>query len=566
MIESIKQKRKKKTDNLDEVYPSTSEKERGVVPEQNDGVIIRVQPSDDEYRDSDSDLSEEDNYDEHSTDSEIPSECESESSTDSADSSDDESETESAEREKLRLLRKDPAVNKLLNELMDQKMRKQERKSRRHSKGNITEVGKEKGGLIKGGDKAIKRKFLGQQVNRIKSPSDTTLYTPALKRNVGPEQQPLVLPAVRVNNVKLVNSYSMLDQISDFLEKIRGQSADATKKQGRGRDSHDDLTSPDEKQHTSGEEGEEVELDDQANAKQMGEDLIIQAEKFKASVAAPRGNEIDEVINIVKNVGNISDLLGIIRDNDDDDFFYVTSHVEPALKKKIEQGEFVDLECLLPKTRSQMMNDSQRLQQYVDQDGSIYFGPAQGKENRITGIRKLEQAFRVYAAIYCKANPNRSAEIWQYVYTINTAAYSYASGMSEKPHRSWARTYNQLWSVAMCEHLPKNSGVAQHSTPAMSSNSSGDWRDRCCWKFNRGIKCKKWNCSYKHRCTYCGNFNHNKQNCFKKKGYPTQASSSSSNTTNVSTTSSGSKRSNDYYGGETSNSSPKHKPKKGKRN
>ena len=38
--------------------------------------------------------------------------------------------------------------------------------------------------------------------------------------------------------------------------------------------------------------------------------------------------------------------------NNDDDFFHVTCHLDVQLKNKIVQGEFVDLEKLLPHDRS----------------------------------------------------------------------------------------------------------------------------------------------------------------------------------------------------------------------
>ena len=44
-----------------------------------------------------------------------------------------------------------------------------------------------------------------------------------------------------------------------------------------------------------------------------------------------------------------------------------------------------------------------------------------------------------------------------------------------------------------------------------------DWRDRCCWRYNRGNRCKKWNCNYDHRCNYCGSYNHGRYNCPKRK-------------------------------------------------
>ena len=149
--------------------------------------------------------------------------------------------------------------------------------------------------------------------------------------------------------------------------------------------------------------------------------------------------------------------------NDDDKFFHITSHVDPNLKAKIEKGEFVELEKLIPKNRSQIVNDEKRLQ-LMYKDRETYIGSAD-REPKINSVRRWEQAFRVYAAIYSGANPTRSSEIWQYVHTINTAAVSYIwenvyyydvtfrQLMHSKPKRSWAKMYNQLWSIAMCEQI-----------------------------------------------------------------------------------------------------------------
>ena len=90
------------------------------------------------------------------------------------------------------------------------------------------------------------------------------------------------------------------------------------------------------------------------------------------------------------------------------------------------------------------------------------------REHKITGIHRWDQAFRVYATIYCGANPSRSQEIWQYVSVINTAAASYSWEnvssydytfrhlMEFNPKRSWATTYNQMWNLSMRDPLPKN--------------------------------------------------------------------------------------------------------------
>ena len=100
-------------------------------------------------------------------------------------------------------------------------------------------------------------------------------------------------------------------------------------------------------------------------------------------------------------------------------------HIDGALCGKIERGEFIDLEWLLVKQKTgYRQSDSNRLE-LVSKDGLAYFTPAQDRP-KITGIRTWEQAFRVYAAIYSKAQPSRASEIWQYIYIINLAAASYA--------------------------------------------------------------------------------------------------------------------------------------------
>ena len=55
----------------------------------------------------------------------------------------------------------------------------------------------------------------------------------------------------------------------------------------------------------------------------------------------------------------------------------------------------------------------------------MFLVPAK-KNSKITGFRKWEQAFRAYATIYCRKNPLRAKEIWQYILVINTAALNYS--------------------------------------------------------------------------------------------------------------------------------------------
>ena len=87
------------------------------------------------------------------------------------------------------------------------------------------------------------------------------------------------------------------------------------------------------------------------------------------------------------------------------------------------------MECLLPKDRLSRGRTgaddlNRQLYQLITQGTNTYLDPLMPRAGKINSIRKWDQAFRVFAAIYTHANPERASEIWQYVYVIHTAAAS----------------------------------------------------------------------------------------------------------------------------------------------
>ena len=60
----------------------------------------------------------------------------------------------------------------------------------------------------------------------------------------------------------------------------------------------------------------------------------------------------------------------------DDDFFHLTCHIEPSLIHKIEKGEFVELEKLLPKDKLGGKMEENHLE-WVQRDGGTYLVLAQ---------------------------------------------------------------------------------------------------------------------------------------------------------------------------------------------
>ena len=241
------------------------------------------------------------------------------------------------------------------------------------------------------------------------------------------------------------------------------------------------------------------------------EQVLLQAEQFRTNINASTGNVTGGVFNSMPS-------NPVCTDNDDD-FLHVTCHINRSMKEKIERGEFVDLEKLLPRVNFRCSEDSKL--ELVAKDDQAYFTPAQDR-NKITGIRKWEQAFHVYAAIYSKANPHRASKIWQYIYVINLAASSYASEnvafydmtfrqlMSSKPLCRWSKTYVQGWNLAMTDPISKartfqdarNGNVSNSSVTQSNGSRRDSWKDRCCWKYNRN-KCNRGNsCDWDHHCLW----------------------------------------------------------------
>ena len=235
---------------------------------------------------------------------------------------------------------------------------------------------------------------------------------------------------------------------------------------------------------------------------------------------------------------------------DDDEFFHITCHVEPGLIERIAKGEFVDLEKLLPKSRNAYINgNNEPKTELIFKEGKPIFVPHVDRNRVVNGVRKWEQAFRIYAVIYSQANPTRSAEIWQYVFTINAAAALYAWNniaeydfafrqmMAKNPRRSWSKIYTQMWIICLTETVHNRNFKQNYSTngsyhggkPAGGNQSiSNNGKPSYCWKYNKTGKCQFGNnCKLVNRCSYCDGVGHGLYNCSRKLGEQGQQSAGS---------------------------------------
>ena len=297
--------------------------------------------------------------------------------------------------------------------------------------------------------------------------------------------------------------------------------------------------------------------DPHEQVKHTADRLIIEVEQFKAQVSTPPQGMNIEHVNMIDMPQSSTPKGGILNNEyygngtvkDDDEFFHITCHVEPTLYAKIEQGEFVELDKLLPKLKNAMYGGGEPKTELIFREGKPVIVPHIDKSRLITGVHKWEQAFRVYAAIYSQADPNHSAEIWQYVFVINHAASSYSWSnvadydyafrhlMAKNPQRSWSKIYVQMWNMCLTEpvnhstgfgfrnHQSGGRGAGGHSnSPNFANSSAGPHgstpqvgkkssKPNYCWKFNKG-KCKYGtNCKFINRCSYCDSLAHGLNNC-----------------------------------------------------
>ena len=462
-------------------------------------------------------------------------------------------------------LRGDPAFEKFIKKCVAEEVRESSRRASLERESILKDPNS--------GKKTSQTTANGRCGNAIKSPSDTTIYAPALQktpekiRELLSESTPLRSGRKDLNEVLNEREGDQVDKveqpvlslsneqlakhISQFIEGIRIQSTVKkvlpTSTAVRDEDSN--------RRHGNDEPGtSETSFDRQVTeARDRANKLIIEAEKFKASVNTPSGNnqfELNSVVNntdATVNAGNLGTTL-----DQDDQFFHVTCHIDENLRLKIQKGDYVELDKLLPKQKGDNSRDSKL--DLVFKDGHSFFVPAV-PNNRINSVRRWEQAFRVYAAIYSQANPNRAAEIWQYVHVINTAASAYTWEnvasydltfrhlMAANPQRSWAKLYHQMWNISLRDPLPKNFGY-QNQNHFGSNHSSSNWsgkfdkvpqkgngyqgskdqkdkvttKPKYCWDFNRGKQCKDGDkCRYVNRCLYCDSPSHPKFECPKKR-------------------------------------------------
>ena len=329
----------------------------------------------------------------------------------------------------------------------------------------------------------------------VKSPSDITMYVPAVKRASDSQYQGVLKNLKQYQITQQGNSKEINKQVPKFND------IDSMLLETRAEVEKTERAVP--RRRLDFDEGEtDRRRDDPMEAiREETRNRIVEAERHKASVEAPKG--IDTTIVT----------------QDDDDLMHVSCNVEDNLVDKAETGKFVEMDKYLNKPdETGEYGDEQRMT-LVNRGGISVWEPVNTRKQKITNVHSWEKAFRVYMAIYTRVNPSKAAEMVQYIHTIHHAATKYSwenvahydrvfrKWMEKNPNRSWGKILLQMWSMCLTEPLPKI-----HSSGGSYNNKKDS---KTCWKFNKGF-CNYPQCKFPHRCTYCGSTSHGANACTKK--------------------------------------------------
>ena len=463
---------------------------------------------------ADDHFSSESDSDPDSSSSDSSSDSDSESSGNSGESDDEES--------KLSALENDPLMVKLMDQMLERrglgknsnsnssssgrgkKSKRVKEKRRRKAEKQKEAKKKRKKDKKRAGKKLVfKRKNLDKSTfkspvppspndEKFKSPSDTIIFRPALKQKRFGRRSDPTSGSEKVLSV---------DQLSQILSNFRV----AGKKKTAEREETSSSTE-----------------DDEPSARAYANQDILEAEKFKAAVTKPNG----ESPEIFVGQGYVPQ-VDYDAEKHDAKFFAVSCHVDDKYSDKIKYGKYVDLHEIRPDKRRGFRNvDDEQKMELVHSNGMTYFAPKKDK-GKIDGVKRWNEAFRVYAMIYSRANPHRAAEIFQYIDTVNSAASSFVwenvayydflfrKLMDENTSRSWAVKCQELWSESMRDPFSRSAG---HKDSTGGGSGGARQKTGTCWHFNSRQGCRKsaTACRFEHRCNHCGGTSHGYATCRKR--------------------------------------------------
>ena len=190
--------------------------------------------------------------------------------------------------------------------------------------------------------------------------------------------------------------------------------------------------------------------DCELTAEEKAEKLIMDAEAAKAKLFAPQGKQKHS------SRGNIDRADYRFTAEIDDDYSVIGSHIDASVKAKIENGEYVDFGCLLPKDKVNTSREDDDRYELTVKNGKTFWTPV-NESVSITSFSHWEQALRIFSNIYNHKYPEKSTELIQYNHIIHSVSsiyiwdnvYAYDKDfrrhLSRHPDHPWNLILHQAW-------------------------------------------------------------------------------------------------------------------------
>lgn len=134
----------------------------------------------------------------------------------------------------------------------------------------------------------------------------------------------------------------------------------------------------------------------------------------------------------------------------------------------------------------------------------------------------------MFLGVYNQYWPNRTQELLQYSYVIQTASQNHAwesvynydlafrEIMSEQPNTHWGVISQQTWMLEIGEGGQKSGKGGQTGEISFSGQKPSSRGKNPCWRFNKGRCTFGERCEYDHRCSHCGKRGHGRHECYKR--------------------------------------------------
>ena len=154
-------------------------------------------------------------------------------------------------------------------------------------------------------------------------------------------------------------------------------------------------------------------------AEERTKELLRKAENSKANMLQVPGRE-----SLDSNYDNVifssSDLFHSVVV--DEDYSAIGKHIDEGLRKRIQEGEFVDFARLIPRDQVLALNDNRI--ELVNNNGRPELRSVSEVET-IGSFGKWEQAFRIFSTVYTDRYPERAKQLLQYNHIIFSASLTF---------------------------------------------------------------------------------------------------------------------------------------------